>query len=82
MATASLLNDLKGIGVISAENAIDIGLTGPCLRASGVEFDLRRATPYLYYNEMDFNIPTFKEGDCLARYFVRADEIRESGKNC
>ena len=69
---------LEGIGVISAEDAIDIGLTGPCLRGSGVEFDLRRATPYLFYNEMDFNIPTFKEGDCLARYFVRADEIRES----
>ncbi len=74
------LERLEGIGVISAEDAIDIGLTGPCLRGSGVEFDLRRATPYMCYNEMDFNIPTYKEGDCLARYFVRVDEIRESSK--
>ncbi len=74
------LERLEGIGVISAEDALDIGLTGPCLRGSGVEFDLRRATPYMCYNEMDFNIPTYKEGDCLARYFVRVDEIRESSK--
>lgn len=71
---------LEGIGVISAEDAIDIGLTGPPLRGSGVEFDLRRATPYLFYNEIDFKIPVYKEGDCLARYFVRADEVRESVK--
>lgn len=74
------LERLEGIGVISAEDALDIGLTGPCLRGSGVEFDLRRATPYLCYNDMDFKIPTYKEGDSLARYFVRADEIRESVK--
>ena len=71
---------LEGIGVISSEDAIDIGLTGPSLRASGVEFDLRRATPYLFYNDIDFKIPVFKEGDCLARYFVRTDELRESSK--
>lgn len=71
---------LEGIGVISKEDAIDIGLTGPNVRASGVEYDLRRAMPYLYYNEMDFNIPTYSEGDALARYFVREDEVRESAK--
>ena len=71
---------LDGIGIASKQQAIDFGFTGPNLRASGVEFDLRRATPYLFYNEMDFNIPVFTEGDCLARYFVRADEIRESAK--
>jgi NADH-quinone oxidoreductase subunit D len=71
---------LDGIGVISKEDAIDIGLTGPNLRGSGVEFDLRRATPYLCYNEMDFNIPVYTEGDCLARYFMRVDETRESIK--
>lgn len=71
---------LENIGVISAEDAIDLGLTGPSLRASGVEFDIRRAMPYLKYNEIDFNIPTYTEGDCLARYFVRVDEMRESVK--
>ena len=71
---------LDGIGVVPKQQAIDFGFTGPNLRASGVEFDLRRATPYLFYNEIDFNIPVFTEGDCLARYFVRADEIRESAK--
>ncbi len=71
---------LDGIGVISGEDAIDMGLTGPSLRGSGVEFDLRRAKPYLFYNEMDFNIITYPNGDSLARYFVRADETRESIK--
>ena len=71
---------LDGVGVISGEDAIQIGFTGPNLRGSGVELDLRRATPYLFYNEMDFNVPVYKEGDCLARYFVRADETRESIK--
>lgn len=71
---------LEGIGVMSGELALDLGVTGPSLRASGIEFDLRRATPYLKYNEIDFNIPTYTEGDSLARYFVRVDEMRESAK--
>ena len=71
---------LDGIGVISKEDALSYGFTGPNLRASGVEFDLRRATPYLQYDKVDFRIPTFTEGDSLARYFVRADEVRESAK--
>jgi NADH-quinone oxidoreductase subunit D len=71
---------LEGVGVISGADALEIGMTGPSLRGSGVEFDLRRAAPYLYYNDIDFNVPTYSEGDCLARYFVRLDEIRESMK--
>lgn len=71
---------LDGIGVISKEDAIDLGFTGPNLRASGVEFDLRRAKPYLQYDKIDFEVPVFQEGDCLARYFVRADEARQSAK--
>ncbi len=71
---------LDGIGVISKEDALSYGYTGPNLRASGVEFDLRRATPYLQYDKVDFKIPTFTEGDSLARYFVRVDEVRESAK--
>jgi len=71
---------LDGVGIITADDAIDLGLTGPSLRGSGVDFDLRRAQPYLFYNEMDFKVITFPDGDSLARYFVRADETRESIK--
>ncbi|MEJ2195037.1 MAG: NADH dehydrogenase (quinone) subunit D [Ignavibacteriaceae bacterium] len=71
---------VDGVGVITKEEAIEIGFTGPNLRASGVEHDLRRAQPYLKYDEVDFYIPTYTEGDSLARYFVRADEARESAK--
>lgn len=71
---------LEDIGVISHDDAIDYGLTGPSLRGSGVDFDLRRDAPYLYYNEVEFKVPVYNEGDCLARYFVRMDEIRESAK--
>ena len=74
------INRVDGVGRISKEDAINIGFTGPNLRACGVEFDLRRATPYLCYDEIDFKIPTYNEGDSLARYFVRADEARESAK--
>jgi NADH-quinone oxidoreductase subunit D len=71
---------VDGVGVISKDEAIDLGFSGPNLRACGVEFDLRRNAPYLSYNEIDFKIPTYTEGDCLARYFLRLDECRESAK--
>lgn len=71
---------LEGVGVVSREDAISLGMTGPSLRGSGVDFDLRRANPYLQYNEIDFKVPVYNEGDSLARYFVRADELRESCK--
>jgi len=74
------IDRLEGIGIIPKEDAINLGLTGPNLRASGVQLDLRKAQPYLFYNEMDFNVPVYNEGDCLARYFVRVDEVRESVK--
>lgn len=74
------LQRTENLGVMSAEKAIDMGLTGPNLRASGVDYDLRRAAPYLDYNNIDFNVITFSEGDSLARYFVRCDEMRESKK--
>ena len=74
------LDRLDGVGVLSKEEAIAHGVTGPSLRASGVEYDVRRAKPYLFYNEMDFNIPTYTEGDCLARYHLRAEEVKESVK--
>ncbi len=71
---------LENIGILPADLAIDLGVTGPSLRASGVGFDLRRANPYLQYDKMDFDIVTYSEGDSLARYFVRVDEMRESAK--
>jgi len=74
------LGRVDGVGVISKERAIDLGLTGPCLRACGVEHDLRRANPYLIYNDLDFAIPIYEGGDCLARYYVRMAEIKESMK--
>jgi NADH-quinone oxidoreductase subunit D len=70
----------KGVGVISAEDAIDWGLTGPCLRGSGVDLDLRRANPYSGYENYDFEVPVETGGDVWARYLVRMRELRESHK--
>jgi NADH-quinone oxidoreductase subunit D len=67
-----------GIGVISREQAIALGLTGPNLRACGVAHDLRRANPYLVYDRFDFEIPSYEGGDVLARYYVRMREMKES----
>ena len=69
-----------GIGVISPAEALDLGLTGPGLRACGVEHDLRRANPYLVYKDLDFKVPVYEGGDALARYYVRMDEMKESAK--
>ena len=66
------------IGVVSAENAIAWGFTGPMLRGSGVAWDLRKAQPYDVYDEMDFDIPIGKNGDCYDRYLVRVEEMRQS----
>jgi len=69
-----------GIGIISTEQAIDLGLTGPNLRACGVQHDLRRANPYLVYDKLEFEVPVYEGGDTLARYYVRMDEMKESQK--
>ena len=69
-----------GIGVVTPERAIALGMTGPMLRGSGVEWDLRRKQPYEVYEKMKFNIPIGKEGDCYDRYLVRMEEMRESNK--
>jgi NADH-quinone oxidoreductase subunit D len=68
------------VGAISAEDAYDWGFSGPCLRASGVPWDLRRAQPYECYEELDFQIPVGKNGDCFDRYLVRIEEMRQSVK--
>jgi NADH-quinone oxidoreductase subunit D len=70
----------EGIGIMPVDEALDLGWTGPNLRGSGVPSDLRRDNPYLVYPELDFNVITRTEGDVLARYFVRYDEIMESAK--
>jgi len=68
------------IGIIEPDDAIAYGLTGPNLRGSGVERDLRRDTPYFVYPELDFKVITHQGGDSLARYYVRLDEMYESAK--
>jgi NADH-quinone oxidoreductase subunit D len=68
----------QGIGYISAEDAIDWGLSGPCLRGSGVELDLRRTNPYTGYEKYDFEIPVEQGCDVWARYMVRMREMKES----
>lgn len=70
----------QGIGRISAEDAINWGLSGPCLRGSGVDLDLRRATPYCGYEKYDFEVPTEPDGDVWSRYMVRMREMKESHK--
>jgi NADH-quinone oxidoreductase subunit D len=75
-----LLDRLLGIGVLSKETALSYGVTGPILRASGVDWDLRKKRPYMGYEQYDFNVPVRTEGDNYARYLVRVQEMRESLK--
>ena len=72
------LERTEGIGVISREDALAYGLTGPNLRASGVDFDLRKDRPYCGYEKYDFEVPIGTTGDCYDRYLVRMEEIRQS----
>ncbi len=69
---------MKNIGTISAEEAINYGLTGPTLRGSGVDYDLRKYEPYSIYPDLDFRVCVQKEGDSYARYLVRIEEMKES----
>ncbi len=68
----------KGVATISAEDAIALGASGPTLRGSGVDFDLRRDMPYSSYEKFQFTVPVAKEGDVFARYICRVQELRES----
>ncbi len=69
-----------GIGVVTPERALQLGFTGPMLRGSGVEWDLRKKQPYEVYDRLDFDIPVGKEGDCYDRYLVRVEEMRQSNR--
>jgi NADH-quinone oxidoreductase subunit D len=84
-ANLGLLNEneifvrrMRGLGTMDRETALRMCMTGPNLRATGIPFDVRRAHPYSVFPELEFDIPTREEGDCLARYLVRIDEIRQS----
>jgi NADH-quinone oxidoreductase subunit D len=75
-----LLDRLLGIGLLTKETALSYGVTGPILRASGVDWDLRKKRPYMGYDQYDFVVPVRTEGDNYARYLVRVQEMRESLK--
>jgi NADH-quinone oxidoreductase subunit D len=76
------LGRTKGIGILSAKDAIALGVTGPVLRASGVRWDIRKAMPYAAYDQYKFEIPIGKTGDTFDRYIVRVEEMRQSRLIC
>jgi NADH-quinone oxidoreductase subunit D len=74
------LDRLENVGVISAADAISLGWTGPCLRATGVPYDVRKAHPYLKYGEVDFDVPVGSTSDSFDRFMVRLAEMRQSAR--
>jgi NADH-quinone oxidoreductase subunit D len=72
------LDRLEGVGVISAAEAISLGWTGPCLRACGVAYDVRKSHPYLKYDEVEFEVPVGQTGDAFDRFMVRIEELKQS----
>jgi NADH-quinone oxidoreductase subunit D len=73
-----LYHRLKNTGVISGQRALEIGLTGPALRASGVDYDIRKVEPYGIYDRFDFSVPLGQVGDCWDRYTIRMEEMKQS----
>lgn len=73
-----LYHRLKNTGVISGQRAVEIGLTGPALRASGVDYDIRKIEPYSIYDRFDFSVPLGQVGDCWDRYIIRMEEMKQS----
>jgi NADH-quinone oxidoreductase subunit D len=72
------LDRLQGVGVMSVADAVSLGWTGPTLRGSGVPYDVRKATPYLRYGEVEFDVPVGTAGDCYDRFMVRIEEMKQS----
>jgi len=72
--------DRTRVGAVSAQDAVNWGYTGPCLRAAGVNYDIRKASPYYFYQDIDFEVPIGSSGDCFDRYLVRMEEMRQSLK--
>ncbi len=69
---------MRGTGVITAQDALDFGFTGPCLRANGINYDVRKARPYWVYDRMDFDVPVGQNGDNYDRYLMRMEELKQS----
>jgi NADH-quinone oxidoreductase subunit D len=80
MKNRIFLDRVEGIGIISAEDALQLGWTGPCLRASGVPYDVRKSHPYLVYDRFDFEVPVGVKGDNFDRFAVRLAEVRQSAR--
>jgi NADH-quinone oxidoreductase subunit D len=74
------LDRTKGVGYISLEDMLDLGVTGPMIRGAGVALDVRKAEPYSSYDKFDFDVPVYKENDVYSRYRVRLDEMRQSAR--
>jgi NADH-quinone oxidoreductase subunit D len=74
------LDRLEGVGVISQQDAISLGWTGPCLRATGIPYDVRKSHPYLKYDEVEFDVPVGSASDCFDRFMVRIEEIKQSAR--
>jgi len=75
-----VIDRLQGTGAISREEAIDFGYTGPCLRATGEPYDVRKASPYLVYDRLDFDVPVGSRGDNFDRYLIRMEELKQSDR--
>lgn len=71
---------VKGTGIITAEDALDFGFTGPCLRACGIDYDVRKAKPYWVYDQLDFDVPLGRNGDNYDRYLMRIEELKQSDR--
>jgi len=71
---------MRGTGIITAQDALDFGFTGPCLRANGINYDVRKAHPYWVYDRMDFDVPIGQNGDNYDRYLMRMEELKQSEK--
>ena len=78
---AFFLARAKGVGIVSRELAQDVGIAGPLLRGSGIDWDLRRNAPYSSYQDFDFRVPIETDGDCYARYRVRMAEFRAGDRD-
>jgi NADH-quinone oxidoreductase subunit D len=80
MKNRIFVDRMKGTGIITAEDAIEFGFTGPCLRACGVDYDVRKTKPYWVYDKLDFDIPVGEHGDNFDRYIMRLEEMRQSDR--
>lgn len=78
LSRSKIWGDRTKVGGLSKENAINWGYTGPCLRATGVNYDIRKVSPYYFYDQVDFSVPVGQNGDCFDRYLVRMEEMRQS----